>query len=372
MRALQLRPRAPPGAGRCVGRGRGAGPAPAFPPPAPPTPPPLTSRVTATRATAPDAAPAAPAPAGAPRRGLTYTQHEGNSWEATFEPTGVCGWIVGWRMGRGRGGQRLAPVPPPSVSSSSLSQGTTILVDPWLVGELTFGDTPWLYKGSKKALPTPDLAAVCARAAAILISQGLPDHAHGPTLAALPCKSKPVVCSAAAEGVVRGAGFTDVTVLRHGDTATLANGALTVTATQGALVGPPWSERECGFVVEVKGEGKESPPIRLYYEPHCDAPADTLAAIGTVDVVVTPAASQRLAGYPLVMGDENAVATARALNPAVVVPLTNADFTATGPLAAVIQQVGDEAGLQAKLTAAGLRARVVGAAAPGAGRAIEL
>ena len=199
----------------------------------------------------------------------------------------------------------------------------------------------------------------------------MPDHAHGPTLAALPCKSKPVVCSAAAEGVVRGAGFTDVTVLRHGDTATLANGALTVTATQGALVGPPWSERECGFVVEVKGEGKESPPIRLYYEPHCDAPAATLATIGTVDVVVTPAASQRLAGYPLVMGDENAVATARALNPAVVVPLTNADFTATGPLAAVIQQVGDEAGLQAKLTAAGLRARVVGAAAPGAGRAIE-
>lgn len=217
------------------------------------------------------------------------------------------------------------------------------------------------------------MAAVCARAAAILISQGLPDHAHGPTLAALPCKDKPVVCSAAAEGTVKAAGFTNVTVLRHGDTTTLAGGSLTVTATEGALVGPPWSERECGFVVEVREGGPGgSNPIRLYYEPHCDAPEAALASVGTVDVMVTPAASQRLAGYPLVMGDENAVRTAAALDPAVVVPLTNADFNASGPLAAIIQQVGSEAGLQAKLSAAGLRARVVDAAAPGAGTAIAL
>ena len=233
------------------------------------------------------------------------------------------------------------------------------------MGDLTFGDTPWLYKGEKKRLPPVDLASVCARTSALLISQGLPDHAHAPTLAALPCKSVPVVCSPAAEAAVRGAGFKNVTVLKHGQTTTVADGRVAVTATEGALVGPPWSTRENGFVVEVDG-------VRLYYEPHCDAPDAALAAVGAVDVVVTPAVSQRLAGYPLVMGDENAVKTVTALRAKAVVPLVNADFTASGPLAAVIQEVGDGASLQARLAAAGSGARVVDAAAPGVATRVEL
>jgi L-ascorbate metabolism protein UlaG (beta-lactamase superfamily) len=233
------------------------------------------------------------------------------------------------------------------------------------VGDLTFGDTPWLYRGSKKRLPPVDLAAVCARTAAILVSQGLPDHAHGPTLAALPCKGVPVVCSPAAEAAVRAGGFTDVTVLKHGDSVTVADGRVAVTATPGALVGPPWSTRENGFVVAVDG-------VRVYYEPHADAPADALASIGTVDVVITPAVSQRLGGYPLVMGAENAAATAAALGASVVIPLVNADFDASGPLAAVIREEGDAAGLAGRLRAAGSRARVVEATAPGVAARVEL
>ena len=221
-----------------------------------------------------------------------------------------------------------------------------MLVDPWLVGELTFLDAAWLYRGRKRALPTPvDLGAVCDRTDVIILSQALPDHAHAPTLAALPDKSIPVLCSPSAEGAARAAGFTDVTPLAHGQSAAAAGGRLRVTATAGALVGPPWATRENGFVIEQAfggGEGRGrlfvaggsgwsqtllklhgsvltlpptrphpplpqhstlqlgDVPVRLYYEPHCDAGPGALEAAGRVDVVVAPAVSQKIAGFPLV------------------------------------------------------------------------
>ena len=64
----------------------------------------------------------------------------------------------------------------------------------------------------------------------------------------------------------------------------------------GALVGPPWSKRENGFVVSETAPGG----IRLYYEPHCDYDEDAVAKLGKVDVMVTPASSQVLIKFPLV------------------------------------------------------------------------
>ena len=40
--------------------------------------------------------------------------------------------------------------------------------------------------------------------------------------------------------------------------------------------------------------------IRLYYEPHCDYDSSSVANIGKVDAVVTPANSQVLVKFPLV------------------------------------------------------------------------
>ncbi len=67
----------------------------------------------------------------------------------------------------------------------------------------------------------------------------------------------------------------------------------------GALVGPPWSKRENGFVLREAAPGGAS----LYYEPHCDFDAASVSAAAPVDVVVTPPASQILLGYPLVGGN---------------------------------------------------------------------
>lgn len=61
-------------------------------------------------------------------------------------------------------------------------------------------------------------------------------------------------------------------------------------------MGPPWSKRENGFVLsETIANG-----IRLYYEPHCDYDESSVARIGKVDVMVTPANSQVLVNFPLV------------------------------------------------------------------------
>ena len=59
--------------------------------------------------------------------------------------------------------------------------GLRVLVDPWLTGPLQFPPGPWFFQGE---LPTsrpvpPDLDL-------LLLSQGLDDHCHPPTLALLP------------------------------------------------------------------------------------------------------------------------------------------------------------------------------------------
>lgn len=72
----------------------------------------------------------------------------------------------------------------------------------------------------------------------------------------------------------------------------------------GALVGPPWSKRENGFVLsETQADG-----IKLYYEPHCDYDEAAVAKIGKVDAVVTPANSQVLINFPLVRSQRSCLA----------------------------------------------------------------
>ena len=178
----------------------------------------------------------------------------------------------------------------------------------------------------------------------ILLSQGWEDHSHRPTLRALP-KDIPVVASPAAAEVAASLGFKDVTSLRDGArTAVMPRGrgrggqdwgrgreegreggggaGVTVRATAGALVGPPWSEREAGFIISERedeergatvggGSGVGGGGMRVYYEPHCSYDASSLAAAarlvgGRVDVAITPVRSVDVMGFPLVNGGEAA------------------------------------------------------------------
>lgn len=275
------------------------------------------------------------AAAAASGKSLEYTGHEGNSFFLRFGKS-----------------------------------GKNVLVDPWLVGNLVFADADWLYKGVKRDFtPGPDTAAAIAQETdLILLTMSLPDHCHKPTLEALP-KTIPVVASPSAAAVARELGFQHVTMLDHGRSTNACDGKLRVTATAGALVGPPWSKRENGFVLREACEGG----LSLYYEPHCDYLEESVASVGPVDVVVSPPTSQVLAGvYPLVKGSTDNVRLLQLLTPSVMVALFNAEFDASGPLDAIIVEQGGMEELQAQTTSQGLSTRIVRPAKAGQPLAVTI
>eukprot|EP00891_Asterochloris_glomerata_P002268 jgi/Astpho2/2268/Aster-x0102 len=247
--------------------------------------------------------------------------------------------------------------------------GLTVLVDPWLEGDLTFGEQAWLYTGKKGRLAdiALNLKDIEAQTDVILLSQGLDDHAHKPTLRKL-SKDIPVVGSPAAAAVARQLGFKTVHGVDHWQTLELFEGRLQFQGVPGALVGPPWSKRENGFVL------REAGGVSMYYEPHCDAQASALQRLDPVDIIVTPAVSQMLISFPLVKGaTENLIDLVKALQPSIVIPLINAEFNQSGPLSWFIRPKGSVEELEQRLRNAGLqKSRVQMPAAPGHAFAVDL
>lgn len=70
--------------------------------------------------------------------------------------------------------------------------------------------------------------------------QYLDDHLHLPTIKKLP-RTMPIVANPEAAGIVKGLGFSNVTVVDHGQTVEVANGRLRITATAGGWCGVVWS-----------------------------------------------------------------------------------------------------------------------------------
>jgi hypothetical protein len=244
-----------------------------------------------------------------------------------------------------------------------------VLCDPWLVGDLTFWDLPELYTGRKASLPEGnDWMARAGTADVILLSQGWEDHAHKPTLRALP-KDIPVVGSPAAAEVARELGFTNVTGLRAnaqfsidastrtgyagtfgGGERKTKNESLTIVVTEGASVGPPWSPREAGFFL---ADGKGG--VRLYYEPHCSySPESVRAGLravgGRIDACVTPIKSVDVLGFALVSGGGAAVDLLECLgSPKRVLTLRNGELKQEGMSVRVLGTDGTTGEVFAKL-----------------------
>ena len=156
-----------------------------------------------------------------------------------------------------------------------------LLLDPWLVGPLCFGNSPWFFTSRLlQDWPIPPAMDL------VLLTQGLPDHAHPPTLSQLE-RSIPVVGSEAAAGVARTLGFTRVIPLAPGQSHQHTSGSgahLTITATAGATV----PGQENGFLLQ-------HPDGRLYVEPH--GFLDQTLPLQKLDAVITPVVDL---GLPLV------------------------------------------------------------------------
>lgn len=219
-----------------------------------------------------------------------------------------------------------------------------ILIDPWLVGSLVFGNLNWFFKGDR-----PYAVTIPENIDLILLSQGLDDHAHRPTLQHLD-KSIPVVGSPSAAKVVQALGYTQVTSLAPGQVYT--QDLVEVRALPGAPIG---LQLENSFLIKQLETGKT-----LYYEPH-GYPPQELKDYTPVDVVISPIVNLELPLVgPIVQGDKTALALAQLAKPQVFLPTTaGGEVTYEGVLNSLIQQVGGVEAFRANLEREGLTTQVV-------------
>jgi L-ascorbate metabolism protein UlaG (beta-lactamase superfamily) len=218
--------------------------------------------------------------------------------------------------------------------------GLRLLVDPWLTGSLVFPPGPWLLRGElPHAWPVPE------RLDLLLLTQGLADHCHPPTLALLD-RQLPVVGSASAAARARQLGFSQVTALRPGEQLAWPDGdqQLQITATAGA----PVPQVENGYLLR-------HPAGRLYLEPHgfCDP---GLAA-EPLDAVITPVVDL---GLPLagafVKGQQVLPQLLQRFSPRTVLASTaGGDVRFSGALVGLLRAEGSTAAAAGQLSAPGQR-----------------
>lgn len=237
--------------------------------------------------------------------------------------------------------------------------GVTVLIDPILDGPLDFG-IPDLYCAQKKTLPSTGLAEQLPPIDCLLLTQGLEDHAHVRTLTQLaqsgqlldvtilaPQSARPAL---EASGLYNGKNKLNVGFLKHGDKWTVPSkqkdgNGLTIQATKGALVGPPWQTRENGYILRPSSTttSTTSAGPSVYIEPHVDFDATELQEQGPVDIVISPIEGQRIASvFDLVFGSEKTVELVETLRPKVLVPMTNGNIDASGPVSGIVSTNGSE------------------------------
>jgi L-ascorbate metabolism protein UlaG (beta-lactamase superfamily) len=220
-----------------------------------------------------------------------------------------------------------------------------ILVDPWLVGSLSF-NLDWLFKASLR-----QERLISEKIDLILLSQGLPDHTHIPTLKQLNYQI-PVVASPNAAKVVQELGYTCVTSLAHGETFTV-NNQLEIKSFPGSPIGPTLVENS--YLLKELETG-----ITLYYEPH-GYHSPQLKQATPVDVVITPTVDLAL---PLVgsiiRGTKSTLKVAKLLQPQIILPTAaKAETTYEGLLPKFLKDIGTAEELRASLRENNLDTQVI-------------
>ena len=247
----------------------------------------------------------------------------------------------------------------PNDNADDDSGTLSILVDP-IATQLDFGIAP-LYRANKKVLSPDDTYRLIDEAAPthVLLSQGLDDHTHLPTLRELVRRhpSLHYILPPSAQDIVRGIIPKEkITVLRHGETFAF-NDKASVTATVGSLVGPPWQARENGYLLKITTPSSLQ-PFTLYYEPHGDTTPDMLVLPKDskngnarqpirADVCILPVTQQSLPAqlptalqFPLVHGPQRMYEIVQALGASKVIPLCNGDLATDGVLAQLVASSG--------------------------------
>ncbi|MEG3981099.1 MBL fold metallo-hydrolase [Microcoleus sp. T3B2] len=246
--------------------------------------------------------------------------------------------------------------------------GQTILVDPWLVDPLVFYGQPWLFTAyhntpvafTPSTLPPIDL---------ILISQGLDDHCHRPTLELLVKRSYPegnrtipAIASPTAAKVLSSLGYTNITSLANWQEFNYQE-KLQITAVPGAEIGP--GQEENGYLLKDLSSGET-----LYYEPHLPPLEKVKHKIDTVDVAIAPVIGQI---FPflgqVIIGPSEALKLAQTLKPRFFLPTATGDIRATGILPMLVRSIGSIPEFRDLLAKSGLSTQLL---EPEPGQTLEI
>lgn len=224
--------------------------------------------------------------------------------------------------------------------------GKRILLDPWLVDALMFGNAAWFFK-SERLTPRE----IPQNIDLILLSQGLPDHAHPPTLKQLDHQI-PVVGSPSAAKLVKELGYSAVTALAHGEVFSIPN-LLEIRAVIGSPVGPNTFEN--GYILKDLVEGTS-----IYYEPHGYHGA-AIQEFAPVDVVITPTIDLKLPLIGTVIkGQQGAVQVAQWLKPQVMLPTAaGGDLSYSGLLLNILKAEGSVDSLRSLFTANDISTQII-------------
>jgi L-ascorbate metabolism protein UlaG (beta-lactamase superfamily) len=224
--------------------------------------------------------------------------------------------------------------------------GKRILLDPWLVGSLMFGNAAWFFKSDRRTE-----REIPKNIDLILLSQGLPDHAHPPTLKQLD-RQIPVVGSPSAAKLVKDLGYTQVTSLAHDEIFTIPN-LLEIRAVLGSPTGPTTFEN--GYILKDLAKGTS-----IYYEPH-GYHSSAIQEFAPLDVVITPTIDLKL---PLVgtviKGQQGAVQVAQWLQPQVLLPTAaGGDLTYSGFLLNFLKAEGTIDSLRSLFAAKNIATEII-------------
>ncbi|MEO1131848.1 MAG: MBL fold metallo-hydrolase [Cyanobacteria bacterium J06639_1] len=224
--------------------------------------------------------------------------------------------------------------------------GQCVLLDPWLVGKLVFGGAEWLFRAEHgKSYETPN------RIDAILLSQGLEDHAHPETLKTLD-RAIPVIASPNAAKVARDLGFSTVTELAHGAKHVLGD-RLEIAALPGSPIGPMLVEN--AYILRDRQAGTS-----LYYEPH-GFHSEQLKQAEPIDVAIAPMADVKIPLLGSILkGAESAAQLAQWVQPQVMLPsAAPGNTTYDGLLAKLLKAEGGPDTLRSRLAELDLSTQVL-------------
>ena len=223
-----------------------------------------------------------------------------------------------------------------------------ILVDPVLASPLDFG-MPLIYTGKPRVVDgLKELQDLSVRCNHVLLSQGLDDHAHTPTLEKLRSlrPSMQYICPQSAASILQRCGVKDshITVLNPGESTVISTysveESIEVLATNGALLGPPWQQKENGYILRNYSQRSRLSSLpSIYYEPHCMY-NDAEISKYQVDYVITPIIAQLLPSFTLVDGGQKALRLAERLGAKYIVPMANGNLQQSGLLSTLIAKKG--------------------------------